>query len=125
MLQVSHLDTILVFLIISTLTVVFRKSTFSHVYKTEHITNKFQRISNLRKNVYVLPILHMCVQHCLCIFVQGSSLTRNNAYVCSCANVYPIITKIILVFRSRSGNVAFELDYNVGDCHNKANRTSR
>jgi len=72
--------------------------------------------------MYVLPILHMCAQHCFRVFVHGISLTRTNAYVCSCANVYPIITKLIAVFRSRQGHVAFELEYNFGDCHNKSNR---
>jgi hypothetical protein len=33
-----------------------------------------------------------------------------NSYICSCNTVYVIITKIIAVFRSRSGSVAFNLD---------------
>ena len=69
----------------------------------------------------VLPILHTCVQQTFRILRQGWSLTRSNVYVCSCANVYGIITKIILAFRSRPGNVAFEIAYKVGDNHNKTN----
>ena len=116
-----HLDTAFSFLIISTSKFVFRKSTFSHVCKTEHITNKFQRIPNLRKNMQVLPILHTCVQQSFGILRQGLSLTRSNLYVCSCANVYDIITKIIVAFRSRPGNVVFHIAYKVGDNQSKTN----
>jgi hypothetical protein len=67
----------------------------------------------------VLPILHTCVQQTFRILRQGRSLIRSNVYVCSCANVYVIITKIILAFKSRQGNVAFHIAYRVGDNHNK------
>ena len=117
----GYLDTALSFLIISTSKFVCRKSTFSHVRKTEHITKKIQRIPNLRKNMQVLPILHTCVQQSFRILRQGRSLTRSNVYVCSCASVYAIITKIIITFWSRPGNVAFGIAYKVGDNHNKTN----
>ena len=67
----------------------------------------------------VLQILHTCVQQSFRILRQGRSLTRSNVYVCSCANVYAIITKIIVALRSRPGNVAFEIAYKFGDNHNK------
>ena len=104
-----YLDTAFSFLIISTSKFVCRKSTFSHVCKTEIITNKFQRIRNLRRNMKFLPILPTCFQKSFRILRQGWSLTRSNVYVCSCANVYTLITKIIVPFKSRSGNVAFTI----------------
>ena len=49
-------------------------------------------------------------QHPFLILVQGWSLTLSSARVCNCTNLYPIITKLIVLFKSRSGNVAFDLD---------------
>jgi hypothetical protein len=52
---------------------------------------------------------------------QVSSLSRRNSYICSYTKLYPIITKLIVVFMSRPENLPIELDYNAGDCHNKTN----
>ena len=44
-------------------------------------------------------------QHPFLILGQEWSLTRSSARVCNCNNLYPIITKLIIVFKSRQGNV--------------------
>jgi hypothetical protein len=49
------------------------------------------------------------------ILGQGWSLIRSSAFLCSYTNLYPIITKLLAVLRSRPGNLHFDLDYNNGD----------
>ena len=49
---------------------------------------------------------------------QVSSLSHRNSYVCSYAKLYLIITKLIVVFKSRPENLQFDLHYNAGDYHN-------
>jgi hypothetical protein len=53
-------------------------STFSHVYKTTHITKTFQGIPNFRWSWWDLLILHMCAQTFSQIVGQGWSLTCSN-----------------------------------------------
>jgi len=68
-----------------------------------------------------VPLILNNFRNTLSFLVQGWSLNLSSARVCSCNNLYPIITKLIVLFKSRSGNVAFDVDYDVGDYHNKTN----
>ena len=45
--------------------------------------------------MWVLLTLLALAQHSFLILRQGWSLTRSNARVCSCTNVYPVITKVL------------------------------
>ena len=55
-----------------------------------------------RANVWVLLKLQKCAQLISRVVDQGQSLNRSNAYVGSFANVYSMITKLILVtFKSQ------------------------
>jgi len=49
--------------------------------------------------------MHTGAQPVFRILGQVSSLSRSNSYVCSYENAYPIITKLIVVFRSRTGDL--------------------
>ena len=71
--------------------------------------------------MWVLPILHDLSQHPFVILGQGWQLNRSSANVSKCNNLYPIITKLIAIFKSRSGNVSFNLDHKAADYHNKTN----
>ena len=63
--------------------------------------------------------MHTCAQQVFRILGQVSSLSRSNSYVFSYDNIYPIISKLILVFRSRPEVFHFDLDYKEGHYHNK------
>ena len=71
--------------------------------------------------MWFLLILHNFAQHCFLILGQGWSLNRSSVCIFNCNNLYPIITKLIAVFKSRKGNVAFDLDHNDAYYHDKTN----
>ena len=45
--------------------------------------------------MWVLLTFLAFAQHSFLNLGQGWSLTRSNVYVCSCTNIYPVITKIL------------------------------
>ena len=55
--------------------------------------------------------MHKCALPLFRILGQVSSLSRSNSYVFSYENIYSIIKKLILVFRSRPGVFHFDLEY--------------
>jgi hypothetical protein len=63
-------------------------------------------------------ISHVCATHSS-YFRSRKVIFACNAHVCSHVYTYPIITKLILVFRSRPGNLSFDLDYKAGYNHNE------
>jgi hypothetical protein len=92
----------------------------SHMHTRLHDTNTFRGFRLTGKYLGSLYIVHVS-ETIISQFKLRRSLTSSNICVRSCGYIYLLIAKLIVVFRSRSGNVAFDLDYKAGDYHNKTN----